>query len=877
MKDLLNPKTIAVIGASNNRKKVGYSLMANLKKFKGNLFPINLKGKPILGKKSYKSVLDVPKHVDMALVAVPAPAVLQVVKECVKKNIRDIVILSAGFSEIGNREGEKQILEVTKGKARVLGPNCISGDSSILITNDNKTKYKQIGSLIDGLLDKYKEHVINISGTYVLDLKYHNKELNIASYHKGRIVKKKIVKVMKRTGGKVLKITCDGGHELICSEDHPVIIKKNGKLIKVNASDLKGDELIPIVRDMNFNRTSNLACINLVNEFKNLPPNIRKKVWVKFKNKKYLFDKFIKFKDYDLKEAGLYVKNEQITLPALLEVSEELCKLLGFFIADGNYKSNCLRIGYVGCRDAEKEIRRCINNVFNSNLVSLSNCKDIKFGRSIGRILFKEVFKIGGGALNKTIPDFIFNTSEKNIIAFLNGLYSGDGCIYLYKNKIKATLTITSISKTLIEQLGYLFALLDIGPFYKRVRYIGDDYQIRGKACKANKQYILRTDSSQIIKNLYKKGFRFLVKNKNNILGTIVGRGYNFPSREIKQIYYRKIRDIENIEEGMGLYDFEVEGSHNFVANQILTSNCFGIVVPSMNIDTTFALTTPGDGHIAFISQSGALWAGVSIYSKLNNFGFSYFISVGNMMDLDFSDFLEFLDKDKNTEIIILYIERLADGRRFMDAVKKCKKPIIAIKAGRSEAGKRAALSHTGSLAGSYDIYEAAFKQSGVILVETLEEAFAKAKFLQAPKGNKIVIITNAGGPGTLTADYCEKHGFDVAKLPENLKFEKLPRAWSHNNPIDIVGDADADRFKYVFDNLVKNKSFFDAAIIVMTQQKMINVKGTVKEIINFKKKLGKPLAVCWMTNADKSALEKASIPCFFEPELVAKSFVLKK
>lgn len=427
MRELLNPKTIAVIGASNNRKKVGYSLMANLKKFKGGLYPVNLKGKPILGKRCYKSVLDVPKKVDMALIAVPAPAVLQVVKECVDKNIKYIVILSAGFSEIGDKEGEKKLLEITKGKARILGPNC------------------------------------------------------------------------------------------------------------------------------------------------------------------------------------------------------------------------------------------------------------------------------------------------------------------------------------------------------------------------------------------------------------------------------------------------------------------FGVVIPSLNIDTTFALKTPKDGHIAFISQSGALWAGISIYSMIHDFGFSYFISVGNMLDLDFSDFLEYLEKDKKTEVIILYVERLVDGRRFMDTVSKCRKPVIAIKAGRSEAGKRAALSHTGSLAGSYEIYEAAFKQSGVILVDTLEEAFGKAKFLQMPEGNKVVIVTNAGGPGTLTADYCEKHGFDVVKLPENLKFEKLPRAWSHNNPIDIVGDADADRFKYVFDILVNNKDFFDAAVVVMTQQKMIDIKNTVKEIVSFKKKLKKPLAVCWMTDADKSALEKVGIPCFFEPEDAAKSFVLKK
>ncbi|MCG2718836.1 MAG: CoA-binding protein [Nanoarchaeota archaeon] len=310
---------------------------------------------------------------------------------------------------------------------------------------------------------------------------------------------------------------------------------------------------------------------------------------------------------------------------------------------------------------------------------------------------------------------------------------------------------------------------------------------------------------------------------------------------------------------------------------RILGPNCFGIVVPSLNIDTTFALNTPKDGNIAFISQSGALWAAISIYSQIHNFGFSYFISVGNMMDLDFSDFIEYLDKDKKTKVIILYIERLVDGRHFMDTVKKCSKPIIAIKAGKSEAGKRATLSHTGSLAGSYKTYEAAFKQSGVILVETLNEAFDKAKSLQMPKGNKVVIVTNAGGPGTLTADYCEKHGFNVVKLPKNLKFEKLPKAWSHNNPIDIIGDADADRFKYVFDNLIKNKNFFDCAIVVMTQQKMIDVKNTAKEIIGFKKRLKKPVVSCWMTNADKSMLENEGIPCFFEPEEAVKSFILKE
>jgi len=876
MKGLLSPKTIAVIGASRSKDKIGHSLVANIKGFKGKLYPVNPHAKSILGLKCYKSILDVPGKVDVVLIAIPAHGVPAAIQECVDKGIKNIIIITAGFSEAGNREDEEKILKIIKGKARVLGPNCLSGDSSILITNDNNIKYKQIGPLIDKLIAKYKKHVVNSYGTYVLDLKHHNKQLNIASYHKGKITKQKIAKVMKRNKGKALRITCEGGHSLTCSEDHPVLVKKKGKLTRINASDLKKNEMIPIARNMDFNKKAKLTHINLIKEFKKLDSDKRKRIRVKFKNKTYSFNDFVK-SDYDIKDVKLYVKREQISLPASLEISEELCKLLGFFIADGNYKPDCLRIGYIKCTDSEKEIRRCINKVFDSNLVELSNCKDLKFGRGIGKILFKDVFKIGKGALNKSIPDFIFNSSEKNIVDFLNGLYSGDGCIFLYKNKMKATLTITSISKKLIDQTGYLFSILDIGPFYKQVRYIKDNYKIKGKPCKGKKQYILRADSAQAIKALHKKGFRFLVKNKNNILDKIVNRGYNFPSRETEQVYYRKIKSIEPLKENLELYDFEVENSHNFVANQIVTSNCFGIVNTHEEIDTTFALVSPLKGDVAFISQGGGVLATVAFYSVMYNFGFSYFVSLGNMLDLDFIDFIEFFNKDPKTRALILYIERLEDGKKFVEVAKKCTKPIIAIKAGRSEAGKRAALSHTGSIAGDYEVYKAAFKQCGVTMVDNITEAFNKARYYQELKGNKIVIVSNAGAPGTLGADYCDKQGLEVAKLPKDLKLDKLPKAWSHNNPMDIVGDADHNRFKYVFDEICRKKEFFDGAVVIVGQQKTINIFETAKEIVKFKKKVKKPLVVCWMTNADKSILEDEGIHCFFEPEEAIKSFVVKE
>ncbi|MBM3199478.1 hypothetical protein FJZ53_00980 [Candidatus Woesearchaeota archaeon] len=305
-----------------------------------------------------------------------------------------------------------------------------------------------------------------------------------------------------------------------------------------------------------------------------------------------------------------------------------------------------------------------------------------------------------------------------------------------------------------------------------------------------------------------------------------------------------------------------------------LGPNCFGIVNTHDNIDTTFALVSPLKGNVAFVSQGGGVLATVAFYSIMYNFGFSYFVSLGNMLDLDFVDFIEFFDKDPRTTAIVMYMERLNDGRRFMEVAKKCKKPIFVIKAGRTDAGKRATLSHTGSMAGSFEVYEAAFKQCGVTLVETISEAFDKAKYHQEVKGNRIVIISNAGAQATLSADYSTKAGFEVVKLPEDMKLEKLPSEWSHNNPMDIVGDADAERYGYVFEELCKRNDFFDCALVIVGQQKTIDIQETARKIVKFKKKLKKPIVVCWMTNADNSLLEKERIPSFFDPSRAIKTLV---
>lgn len=306
---------------------------------------------------------------------------------------------------------------------------------------------------------------------------------------------------------------------------------------------------------------------------------------------------------------------------------------------------------------------------------------------------------------------------------------------------------------------------------------------------------------------------------------------------------------------------------------RILGPNCFGVVNPYNNFNTTFAMQTPKKGDVAFISQSGSLWSAILEYSIRTHFGFSGFVSFGNMIDVDFADCIEYFDKDPKTKVIVVYIESLHDGKGFMRAAKKCKKPIIAIKSGSSEAGKKATFSHTGSMAGTFEIYKAAFKQCGIIHVKTLTEAFDKAKFFQTTKGRRVVIITNSGGPGALVADHCAEEGLEVVPLPKNLIFNLHP-AWSHNNPIDVVGDAKSDSYKHVFDVLTENKDFYDCVIVILTPQKMTDVINVAKAVVEFKKKSKKPVAAAWMTEIGKDMLEKAKIPAFFKLERAARAFI---
>jgi acetyltransferase len=313
--------------------------------------------------------------------------------------------------------------------------------------------------------------------------------------------------------------------------------------------------------------------------------------------------------------------------------------------------------------------------------------------------------------------------------------------------------------------------------------------------------------------------------------------------------------------------------------------NCLGIMNVNKGLNASFAPVTPKKGNIAFLSQSGALLDSILCMSAAENFGFSKIVSYGNEADLDLCDFLEYLKDDKDTDVICVYLEGIKDGKRFMTVAKKVTavKPVIAIKSGRSNAGKEAAMTHTGSLAGDYKVYEAAMKQTGVILVDTLEELFDSSKALAwCPRcGNGVGIVTNGGGLGVLTVDYCSDFGIIVPQLkPETLNYlsrqKPMAAVESRHNPLDVIGDALSDRYAAGIEGLLRQDDIY-AAIVISTPQIMTEHEKNAKIIVELKKKYpAKAIITCFvggeLTKTAAGYLEDNHIPNYPDPKRAVKS-----
>ncbi|MEE9525227.1 MAG: CoA-binding protein [Candidatus Woesearchaeota archaeon] len=303
--------------------------------------------------------------------------------------------------------------------------------------------------------------------------------------------------------------------------------------------------------------------------------------------------------------------------------------------------------------------------------------------------------------------------------------------------------------------------------------------------------------------------------------------------------------------------------------------NCLGVIRPSANLNASFAPSMPPEGNIAFISQSGAIANSIIDWAIENNYKFSTIISYGNRADLDVHDFIEYLEKDEKTNAIAIYLEGLEDGKKFMEIAKKASKnkPIVVLKSGRTDSGIKAISSHTGSLAGSYDIYKAAFKQSNVIIADSIEELFNTTKALAsqpAAKENSIAIVTNGGGCGVLAADFCSELGINVVELKASTikkldATKKMHPAYSRANPLDIVGDALPERYEAAVDTLLA-EDYISGLIIIQTMQTMTDPEEDANIIIELSKKYpNKPIICVYMggrfSKRGRYILENNGIP----------------
>jgi len=284
---------------------------------------------------------------------------------------------------------------------------------------------------------------------------------------------------------------------------------------------------------------------------------------------------------------------------------------------------------------------------------------------------------------------------------------------------------------------------------------------------------------------------------------------------------------------------------------KIIGPNVLGILSPYKNLNATFFREMPEKGNVSFISQSGAIGTAVLDMAVETKLGFSSFISLGNMLGEDFLDALEYLEKDIYTEVIMLYIESLKEntGKEFVEICKRIskRKRIIALKAGKTKEGIETAKTHTASLSSSSLIYSGAFKQSSIIEADSLEELFNLAEIFSKYKklGKNACIITNAGGLGVLAADNCVKSGIKLGEIPEKVLFELdkvMPSGYSRRNPLDILGDALAERYEKVLKILMKY-NLFDFYIVILTPQQMTQPLETARVLTAYKK----PVIACYI------------------------------
>jgi acetyltransferase len=317
---------------------------------------------------------------------------------------------------------------------------------------------------------------------------------------------------------------------------------------------------------------------------------------------------------------------------------------------------------------------------------------------------------------------------------------------------------------------------------------------------------------------------------------------------------------------------------------RVVGPNCLGVMNPVKGMNATFAATVARAGNVAFMSQSGALCTAVLDWSLRENVGFSAFVSIGSMLDVNWGDLISYFGNDPSTNAIVIYMESIGDAGSFLSAAREVSltKPIIVIKAGRTAAAAKAAASHTGSLTGSDDVLDAAFRRVGVLRVNSISDIFYMTDVLSKqprPQGNRLCIVTNAGGPGVLATDALVQGGGALAEVSaEGMEAFNalLPAAWSHANPVDILGDAEPERYAKSLEIAAKDPNI-DGMLVIMTPQGMTNPTKIAEELRPYAHSLGKPVLASWMGGnsvaAGEEILNETGIPSFYYPDTAVRAF----
>lgn len=338
--------------------------------------------------------------------------------------------------------------------------------------------------------------------------------------------------------------------------------------------------------------------------------------------------------------------------------------------------------------------------------------------------------------------------------------------------------------------------------------------------------------------------------------------------------------------EGAALEEQVKAEQARFDGMRLIGPNCLGIIVPRYKINLSFAnAAMPKEGNIGFISQSGALCTSVLDWALQQDIGFSYFVSIGNMLDVSFADLIDYFGEDPLTESMILYVESIPGAREFMSAARGFSrtKPIVAYKSGRFAESAQAAASHTGALAGEDAVYDAAFQRAGIERVFDLDDMFDCAQLLgrrRLPRGDRLAIVTNAGGPGVIATDRLIAERGTIATLSESTLArlnEVLPPFWSHNNPVDVLGDAPPDRYAQAM-QIVLDDPNVDAVLVILTPQAMTDPTETARVIAASSRNIEKPILAAWMGGAavaqGRQLLVQANIPTYVRPGPAVRAFM---